>query len=861
MVGRTVSHYSVLRVLGQGGMGVVYEAVDVRLGRHVALKVVSEDAQQEPHLIERLRAEARAASSLNHPNICTVYEIDEEDGRPFLVLELLEGTSLDRLLRAGPCSLDRIIDISLQAASALEAAHSRGLVHRDIKPANLFLTDKNVLKVLDFGLAKAPEATAADLVTTSANLTRPGHTLGTIAYMSPEQASGETVDARSDLFSFGVVLYEMLSGTLPFKGSNSATTLYSLLGSDPKPLIEIIPGLPSSIAEIAEKLLEKDPELRYQSASELRADLRRFIREREGGHSRSGSIPPVPPLAAKRRRFYRWLLAIIGVALLLPGAFWIARRYFARKSVAPFAGYEIAEVTRSGDVTAVAMSPDGRYLLHVKQNSGQQSLWLRNVPTGADAQVIPASTARYSALKFSPDGNYIYFVRDSGPGIGDLYRAPVLGGPVQKLIQDVESNIAFSPDGSRIAFVRTHSAKSGEAASYDLVVAGAADGAGTKILGASSGAMFQSVSWSPDGSKLAAPAQEPNSSLAELMLVNAESPSETRLFGSDRISIAEALWMPDNKGLIVSYKDKETGFVKFQIGYVSYPAGTFQPITRDTNSYTSLSLAADGKILAAVQQQGGYDLTTAAFSGDKVSEMRVAAPHESSKFVSWTSDGELLVDESSGIVRVQGDGSNRTVLPGTDRHKFVTGAFMCAQKYVVFTAVDANASHSNIWRTNADGSDPVRLSSGSDDMAQFCSPDGAWVYYLDEAQTRMARVPIVGGSPGIARRPEGEHDSQPVAQRGVLFAVCVREWARADRDRKIGERSAGTVPRSAAECYVGGACPCASRRMAEAWLTRSVRTVWTTSMSKCSMDPAGRLITDFHNEQIRDFAFSNDGNR
>ena len=767
LIGQRVDRYSVISRLGAGGIGQVWLARDEELTRDVALKLLFPRYAGDPLQVRRFQQEARAASTLNHPNIVTIFEIGKSEGVDFIAQELVQGQTLRQWLANGPVPMHSVLAVGVQIAAALEAAHGAGIVHRDIKPENVMVRPDGLVKVLDFGLARfiesgplAPEASRS-----KESITQPGFVLGTVRYMSPEQARGLPVDQRSDLFSLGVVLYEMLTGSAPFSGSTPSDVLAAILTHEPAPLSTGLPGLPLQLELIIHRCLEKDPQLRYPGANELRQDLE--LLRRRIGLSSELVRSDAPSISTNRRlkvskargaetvtagagtlRSQRLVLPIGILALMAAvGIFFYAGR---RPIISSLNSMKISRLSTRGEVADAAISADGKYVSFVLDEERGQSLWITQLATGTDVRTLGPEAGQHTGLIFSANGNYLYYRKRVNNGIFNLYRVRVPGGQPVELMANV-AGIAFAPSGKNLAFFRVEPSNK----ESTLMIANP-DGTEQRRIATRRLPRYYSrysLAWSPDGRWIACFAGDAVSSTARafhLIKVRVADGAERTITDRAWRWGGSIVWPASDDALLFDATDQIDG--EYQIWTASLHNGSVSRLTNDLNDYTRLSLTSDAKSMLALQTQKTADLWVAP-SGDSARAVQMSFGNvQDPESIAWTPDGRIVYSSQLGdyhhISIMDTDGrDSRQITRGTSNE--IELAVTRDGKYVVYQ------SEGKIRRIDIDGANAVQLTHGAMDVHADPSADSRSIVYASftdwspgiAGKPTLWRVPIEGGKP------------------------------------------------------------------------------------------------------------------
>ena len=766
LTGKTVGRYRVGPLLGRGGMGEVYRAEDTELQRPVALKVLPEGLVGDADRLSRFVQEARTASALNHPHLVSIYEIGAAvpDGVGhkvhFIAMELVQGDTLRHVFDSRRLDLKRSLDYLAQAADALAAAHAAGIVHRDLKPENLMIGD-GYAKVLDFGLAKlrkdrplAAQAAGDATVTQvpGGSGTAPGVVMGTVGYMSPEQAQGMAVDHRSDIFSFGCILYEATTGARPFSGSSAVDTLHKIIHVQPSPIVQLAPAAPTELQRIVRKCLAKSPDERSQSMKDIALDLRDLRRELDSG-SAPAMVTAAAPAAATRSRSLLIGMAAVLVVAIIAAAAWIWR---PREPSYSAAQLTFERITNSGNVIDAVISGDGKYVAYVESASGRQGLWLRQTRGGRPLQ-LAQTDGGFWGITFSADATSIYYaLRVSNEPRGVLFSIPTLGGSARALLTGIDSAVTVSPDGLKIAYYRVESADGASS----IVIAGAGGESPTAFVTRRdpeffAPAFYVAPSWSPDGRRIAATIRNSQTRTASLVLFDVNDRSETA-FPAVFANATFLRWMPDGSGIVVSgrvpgmYSSGSGGQLYLQ----PFPSGELQRITTDMLEYRNASVTADGKHLLSVTFEATSRLSVMPLSGGEeklLPEGRTAGANG----VAWSpAEPRIfylkLVGSKLQIWTMNVDGTDQREVVADVRP---SGIAVSPDGRSVFYSAEREGSI-GIWRARSDGSDPRRLAEVNDPTSLAIAPDGRSLYFTSSKAGTPAtfRLSTDGGEPALLAR-------------------------------------------------------------------------------------------------------------
>jgi eukaryotic-like serine/threonine-protein kinase len=865
-IGQEIGVYRIERRLGGGGMGEVFLALDTRLGRQVALKFVPKINAQDEHTMRRFEQEARAASALNHPNILTIYEVGEFNGERYIASEFVDGTTLRTELRRGAVTLGDAMDIAIQVTSALVASHRAGIVHRDLKPTNIMIRPDGYVKVIDFGLAKLTQAGKESLSGSSDGTdaqTVPGSLMGTVGYMSPEQARGEEVDHRTDLWSLGVILYEMLAGRRPFEGDTDSHVMVAIMEKPTPGLAQIPPGLD----KILHRALAKDRARRYQNAEEMYADLRELKQGLDLSVSTRRLLvtPPVPT----KHMGLRVGASLAGALLVSVLGWWAWNRYSASKPYIFEADRQ--QITFTGHILSSAISPNGQLVANVIGETGaNQSITLHRVGgrKADDGIVLPPAAQRIEGMTFSPNGRSLYIVtKASSSDFGKLVRVPAAEvGPSQPedVLEDIDGPVSFSPDGKEFAFVRF--AQQPDSYRNELVVASTADPSRVRVLTTKQGleSLGHRVAWSEEADVIACVVYAPAASgaiEARIDLVPVDLHSKERVVPMSGFeSIGNIAWLNRGRDLIAAMSLHGERIDQAQIRTVSVASGVVRRVTDGSGGYRGVSVSEDRSRLVSVRLQENPRIWLAP-SGHWSDGAAMAAQMEPAGDLAWTPDGQVVFSSShEGHLDLWlGDPKNADPKPlTTSTYTDRSPAWIPGTQSLVFSSNRTGAY--SLWRFDVPQGRYQQLTQGKYDDQPTVSPDGKQIVYTAWQSGRPAvwRVAEAGGQPERltnmqTRAPQYSPDGSQLlceaksdSPNGEWHFVFLSPTDGA----VLKEIPASAIPVSARTRWMPG-----GKTLAFVRNQSGVSNLWT-------YDPeTGKTarLTDFREDQIMNFAWSSDG--
>lgn len=767
LIGQKLAHYRIISSLGAGGMGKVYLAEDTKLGRKVALKTLPPEYCDDSNLVQRFKTEAHAAANLNHPNISTLYSVEEVNGCHFITLEYVEGKTLADLIPKDGLDVKVFLDWFASIADALAHSHEKGITHRDIKPGNIMITTDSKPKILDFGLAQIDRQIASEHISTL-KMTQPGQIMGTPSYMSPEQAEGKEIDARSDIFSLGVVMYEAITGTRPFVGDSYATIVSNLLTTEPPSVSEIKPKIPYLLARLISRCLQKSRRQRVQTMSEVRVILEEVKAAVEAGVSMDSFAKRLLPKEEKRTS--RVLIYSV-LSVLVLGLSALAYYYFRADSPPiRFENMTLRRLSQTNNVAFAQITPDGKAIVYITlDENSTRSLWIRRIDDKNALQLISNQLRQFwGGIGISPDGSQIfYIVADEAARRGTLYRISSLGGTPRKLVESANDVGAISPDGQRILFVRRTEEQ------IQILSANTADGGNERLIySIKDEENLRDPQFSADGKSVFFSKRESIDRKTRWTLV--EIPvgggTERKIFETNGERIGELAVLKEGRGILINKTDEISKLN--QLYYVFLSDGQEQRITNDLNSYHGVSVSDDGKIIVATQNHNAKDILLA-----KEGENPRKLPTESNAYSTafFTPDGRIVYDALDNnrpdIWIMNADGSNRQQLTPNEFYDYEPQV-SADGRFIVFTS--DRTGESKIWRMNPDGSNPTLLTNVSGAaFSPVISPDSTTVWFRwnkEGNQSVLAKIPLTGGDV-IEQKPDFGENRWAISPDGKQIAL------------------------------------------------------------------------------------------